>query len=187
MRSHELLLALEEVFKKELDGYLFPSDSGEKPVQVFLHSWPQDQLIDAFPSIVIRWAGSEMEEDGPQFIIEETIAIGIGVYAPKDQRQAGILLAELNDAVLQILHKYSNRLVANRFERSWPILCQQPEPDRKWSEYHAATIVTKWDYPVPVTPLDDKLIVEVYNNDSENVYRPFETVQTSVDDKRNHS
>lgn len=165
MRSRELLLALEEVFKKELGDYLFPSTLGaDQPVRIFLHSWPQEQDEDVFPSIVIRWAGSEMEEVEQEASIVETIAIAIGVYAPDNQRQAGILLAELNDAVMQILHRYQNRVVAGRFQREWAIESEQPSPERKWSEYHAATIVTKWHYNVPITPLDfSTKILEAYN------------------------
>lgn len=165
MKSRLLLLALEDLFKKELAGYLFPSpDGGEKPVEVFLHSWPQEQLAECFPSIVLRWGGSEMTEEQADAYIVETVAIALGVYSPGDQRQAGILLAELNDAVMQILHKYNNRIVAGLFEREYPIESQQPSPELKWSDYHAATIVTKWNYRIPITPLEhSEKIVEAFN------------------------
>ena len=152
MKSFYLLKALKDVFLEEIGDLRFPhADGTDRALHVYLHAWPQDQSSDVFPSICIRWAGSEMDEEGPEAKIVETVAIAIGVYSPDNQEQAGLLLAQLNDAVMWVVRKH--RIVADMFERILPVRSEQPSPDRKWSEYHAATIVTQWDYQIPVTPL----------------------------------
>ena len=152
MKSYYLLKELTAVFEREIGDLFFPhADGTDRPLHIYLHAWPQDQTSDVFPSICIRWGGSEMGEEEAEAHLVDTVAIALGVYAPDNQEEAGLLLAQLNDAVMTTLNKY--RLLANQFQRIYPVRSEQPSPDRKWSEYHAATIVTQWDYMVPVTPL----------------------------------
>ena len=65
--------------------------------------------------------------------------------------EGGKILSELYDTVLTFLH--TNRIIGNKFQRLYPITASVPDPERKWSDYHMMTILTQWDYLVPVTPL----------------------------------
>lgn len=152
MRSHELIIALRDHIAKELENYPFPDPSGEDhSCRVFLHGLPDAQDAKTYPFVCVRWVDGELEEADAQAGVKETVALVVGVYTPESQEAAGYLLAQLIDALMGIVRR--TRLLAQRFQLVLPIQAGIPDPERKWNEYHMATVTTTWQYAIPVTPL----------------------------------
>lgn len=152
MRSHELLPAIVECLEKALAKYPFPDPSGKDvPPRVFLHGLPDDQGDSAYPFVCVRWTDGEWEEADAMAGGTETVALVLGVFAPESQEQAGKLLAILIDACAATIRR--TRILAKKFERQMPIRAAVPDPERRWNQYHMATITTVWQYAIPVTPL----------------------------------
>ena len=152
MRSRELVTALREHIAKELENYPFPDPSGvDHSCRVFLHGLSDAQDAKTYPFVCVRWMDGELEEADAQASVKETVGLVLGVYTPESQEAAGILLAELVDALMGIVRR--TRLLAQKFQLQLPIHASMPDPERKWNEYHMATLTTTWQYAIPVTPL----------------------------------
>lgn len=116
-------------------------------VRVFLHGLPEELGEGCYPFVVIRWAEGRQEDTQTQTLAHETVGFVLGVYAPENQEQAGLLTAELLDAVRQIL--WRNRLLAKMFELVPPLRSGIPSPKEKWNQYHMATVEAEWNYVLP--------------------------------------
>lgn len=148
MKSRKLLLDLESLLTAELRSYPFPApDGGTCDVRVFLHGLPEEMGEECFPFVIIRWTEGRLEDTETQTLGLETVGFVLGVYAPDDQRQAGIITAELLDAVRQIL--WRNRLLARMFDLQPPLRSGIPSPKEKWNQYHMATVEATWNYVLP--------------------------------------
>ena len=152
MRNAELMQALVRELRRYLSQYCFPSNTMiDTAPRVYWHSLPDYQDEEPYPFVVCRLFDSELEEFKAECKVTETIVLGLGVYSRSGTDEVGNILSDLYDAVLTWLH--ATRLLANKFQRVYPVKTQVAEPDRRWSDYHMVTIVTTWDYIVPVTPL----------------------------------
>jgi hypothetical protein len=152
MRSRELVTSLHAHLAAELKNYAFPDPSGTPhDCRVFLHGLPDTQDARTYPFVCVRWVDSGLEEDGDGAYVTETVTLILGVYAPESQEEAGILLAELMDAVVGCVRRC--RLLEHRFQRELPIRAAIPDPERQWNQYHMATVTTTWQYGIPVTPI----------------------------------
>ena len=152
MKSRELLPAIVACLQEGLASIPFPDpDGGEVAPRVFLHGLPDNQEDACYPFVCVRWADGQWDESDAAAGAEETVALVLGVYAPQSQEQAGQLLALLLDACVYIVR--SNRLLARKFERRMPIRASVPDPERRWNQFHMATVTTTWQYVIPVTPL----------------------------------
>jgi hypothetical protein len=77
----------------------------------------------------------------------EVVGMVIGVYAPKNQEQAGLISAALLDEVRRIV--WRNRLVAEKFELEPPLRAAIPPPEKRWNQYHMATVEAEYNYALP--------------------------------------
>ena len=96
---------------------------------------------------MIRWAEGKIEEDEGRTLGVETVGLVLGVYAPRDQEQAGLVSADLLDAVRQIV--WRNRLLARTFDLVPPLRASIPAPKERWNQYHMATVEAEWNYALP--------------------------------------
>lgn len=150
MKSRRLLLALQALLTAELGNYPFPSPDPMAPssdVRVFFHGLPDGQDGEGYPFVVIRWVEGRIEENETQTLAFETVGLVLGVYAPKNQEQAGILTSELLDVVRQIL--WSNRQLEQLFDLVPPLRATIPGPKEKWNQYHLASVEAEWNYVLP--------------------------------------
>lgn len=153
MRTRKLLLDLHDLLTAGLRDYPFPAPDSDEgageacDVRVFLHGLPEELGEGCYPFVVIRWAEGRQEDTQTQTLAHETVGFVLGVYAPENQEQAGLLTAELLDAVRQIL--WRNRLLAKMFELVPPLRSGIPSPKEKWNQYHMATVEAEWNYVLP--------------------------------------
>lgn len=155
MTSRKLLLSLCEFVEDSVKSYPFPSPEEKmQDVRVFLHGLPEEQEAGIFPFVIVRFTDSEIasERDG-QTILRDTVLLALGVYAPKDQRQAGLLCAELLDCLRRAIWK--KRLLAEVFELVEPLRASCPDSGRQMHRYHWATLETVWNYTWPPKALDN--------------------------------
>ncbi len=147
MKSEELMLALESWIVQTMAGLELPCPrSGHQgPPQVYLHALPDRGLGDqtAWPFIVARLASGKTDEERA----DETVMLGIGVYAPEDQRLAGLLTARCLDTIRAGLLR--DRIIGKKFEVVLPVSFAAPEPGREWHDYHFVTVETHWKYMLP--------------------------------------
>ena len=149
MTSRLLLLELKDHLEGIVHDYAFPSPDGE-PVdtRVFLHGLPQEQQDHCFPFVIARWMNGNLNDSGVHTgQLVDTVGLALGVFAPKDQEQAGILLADLIDCLR--IGLWHDRILANRFELELPLATTIPDVRQKWNEYHLATMETRWNYVWP--------------------------------------
>lgn len=147
--SRLLLTSLCAFVERSVADYEFPApEGGAGDCRVFLHGLPDGLEDDCYPFVIARWLDGQITslEDG-QTILRDTVALALGVYAPKSQAQAGLLCAELLDLLRRALWK--ERLLASRFELVEPLNAAIPEAGRQMHEYHLATIETVWNYAWP--------------------------------------
>ncbi len=147
--SRLLLTSLCEFVERSLADYEFPDPAGAcHDCRVFLYGLPANLEEECYPFVIVRWLEGKIESlIDAQTILTDTVALALGVYAPKSQAQAGILCAELLDVLRRALWK--ERLLARRFELVEPLLAAIPEPGRQIHQYHLATIQTVWNYSWP--------------------------------------
>lgn len=149
MTSRNLLCALADYLRAALTGYPFPAPGGTYvDARVFVHGLPEGQEDAAYPFVVLRWLDGKVwqAEDGGT-LLTDTVALAVGIHSPNSQEQAGLLLAELLDALRRAL--WTCRLLDGRFELDGEIRAATPEPKRTWHEYHMATVETSWTYVWP--------------------------------------
>ena len=146
MQTRLLMLSLVEKLREELS-------KNDPEIRVFLHDLPADDgEARTYPFIVCRWVSGEMvEETGYSFGNTETVSLFCGVYAPENQHEAGLKMAELLDEVRLCLRH--TPLLGGRFKLEYPVSASIPDPEHKAIEYQMATIETKWQYALPQTPL----------------------------------
>lgn len=157
-RSATLRLLLTELcqfIRETVRDYSFPSpNEGEMDCRVFLHGLPDSQDTDTYPFVIVRWQEGEIESmEDSKTVLRETVALILGVHAPKNQEQAGLLCAELMDCLRRALWK--QRLVAKRFELVEPLRSVMPEADRQQHRYQMAVIETVWNYTWPPKALEE--------------------------------
>lgn len=153
--SRLLLCELADFVRKSARNYHFPSPDGScLDCRVFLHGLPEDQDADTYPFVVIRWVEGtvESEPDG-QTILTDTVALLLGVHAPRAQAEAGLLCAELMDVLRRSIWK--RRVLAGRFELVEPLRCAIPGQQQQVHRFHMATMETVWDYVWPPKALEE--------------------------------
>ena len=121
--------------------------TAESDVRVFLHGLPDAQDDKTYPFVVVRWVEGRIEEGRDGVLATEIVGMVIGVYAPKNQEQAGIYSAALMDAVRQIV--WRARLLARLFDLVPPLRSAIPAPDKRWNQYHMATVEAEFNYRLP--------------------------------------
>ncbi len=151
MKSEQLLLALENWLTSELAGLELPDPDSTCTTgpEVHLHSLPERGLGDdkSWPFVVARLAAGNTQEEQA----DESVVLGIGVYAPDNQRLAGLLTARVLDTIRAGLMR--DRIIGKKFEIILPISFTAPEPGREWNDYHFVTIETQWKYMLQRRPL----------------------------------
>lgn len=150
MKSRKLLLDIQTLLIAEMENYPFPSPDPEDlacDARVFLHGLPEEQGGESYPFIVVRWVEGRLEETETQALAFETVGLVLGVYAPRNQEQAGVLMTDMLDAVRQIL--WRNRQLARMFDLVPPLRAAIPGPKEKWNQYHLASVEAEWNYVLP--------------------------------------
>lgn len=157
MKSRILLRELTAYLAEESEGYALPAPESapegapamerEAPPRIFLHGLPDEPGEETYPFIVLRWVEGSIEAEEVRTLAQETLALILGVYAPKDMAQAGMLLAELLDAVRQSL--WRRPLLAQMFELVQPLRAAVPGPKDRWNQYHMATVEVTYNYVLP--------------------------------------
>lgn len=157
MKSRQLMLCLKD-FLSGLSGPLLPDPSAPAPrhhadagtdaaLRVFLHGLPDRPESGSFPFVVIRFLSGDVENESADPHCEDTLLLAVGVWAPRDQEQAGLLLASTLDALRSSL--WRTRVLGDQFELA-DITVTQPEPKERWHEYHLCTLTTRWNYAFPL-------------------------------------
>lgn len=144
-----LLTSLCAFVERTLSGYPFPSpDAPCEDCRVFLHGLPEAQDAGTWPFVICRLVEGELasEADG-KTVLTDTVALILGVHAPASQAQAGLLLAELMDALRAAL--WRERLLAGRFELQEPVRARVADMEQKVHKFHLATLETTWNYVWP--------------------------------------
>ena len=151
MKSYDLILSLRDFLRNELAGISLPEPSSGLDIapRVFIHNLPDRRsengdLPATYPFIIIRLA--EGETDDNQCRCTDTLILAVGVWAPENQEQAGLLAAQILDFLRISLR--AKRLIGGRFELE-ELSITQPEPQKQWNEYHLATVNTRWNYTIP--------------------------------------
>lgn len=147
--SRLLLTSLYDFLKETVKGYPFPDPSGKwQDCRVFLHGLPEEQDTETYPFVILRWTDGEISsrEDGAT-IVQDTVALILGVNAPRAQAEAGLLCAELLDVLRYAF--WNKRIIASRFELVEPLRAAMPGPEREIHNFHMATIDTVWNYVWP--------------------------------------
>ena len=178
MKTRSLMLAVKAMLVHALEDYPFPLPErgtelcgmaaealcGEAPpltrrpaagdLKVFLHGLPEKMGDRTYPFVCIRWTKGEVDEKEWQGGGLETLALIIGVHAPRNQEQAGLLLAEALDWIRAALRR--NRIVDGRYQLNLPLSASIPDYEKRWNEFHMATVFADYDYVIPPTPLGEK-------------------------------
>lgn len=162
--SRLLLCELANFVGSSLKGYPFPSPDGAwLDCRVFLHGLPDEQEAGTYPFIVIRWVEGTVESEADsQTILTETVALLLGVHAPRAQAEAGLLCAELMDALRRSLWK--KRLLADRFQLIEPLRSSIPSQQQQEHRFHMATMETVWNYVWPPKALEEAGRKQIKNN-----------------------
>ena len=150
MKSRQLLLALRDFLRANLQDTLLPDPETGATItpRVFIHNLPDARDGDAaYPFVVVRLGTYESDEEQ----CEDTVSLAVGVWAPENQEQAGLLTAETLDALRAVLMR--QRLLADTFDLALPLEGSQPEPRKQCNEYHLATLITRWNYAISRRPL----------------------------------
>lgn len=144
--------------RESVKDYPFPDPAGAwQDCRVFIHGFPEDQEDTVYPYVVVRWLEGEVSsESGNQTLVRDTVALILGVYAPRCQAEAGLLCAELLDCLRRAF--WRERILANRFELMEPIRASIPSLQQKIHKYHMATIETVWNYVWPPKALENPRI-----------------------------
>lgn len=153
--SRLLLCSLADFVRQAVSGYPFPSPDGPwLDCRVFLHGLPEEQDAGTYPFVVVRWAEGmvESEPDG-QTILTDTVALLLGVHAPRAQAEAGLLCAELMDVLRRSIWK--RRILAGRFELVEPLKCGIPGQKQQIHRFHMATMELVWNYVWPPKALEE--------------------------------
>lgn len=146
--SHLLLTSLADFLKESLAGYPFPDPSGRwQDLRVFLHNLPDAQEDGTYPFVIVRWTLGEMEAVNSTTSLTDTVSLYCGVFNPRHPAEAGLLMAELIDALRMAI--WPTRVLAGRFEQTGPLKIQAVEPERQVHHYHLATIETVWNFVWP--------------------------------------
>lgn len=155
MTLRNLLLALSTFVAESVRGYPFPSPDGNSlDCRVFMHGLPEVQDEGTYPFVIVRWQEGEIESmEDSKTVLRETVALVLGVHAPKDQEQAAMLCAELMDCLRRAIWK--KRIIARCFELVEPLRSAMPEADRQQHRYHMAVIETVWNYVWPPKALEE--------------------------------
>lgn len=181
MKTRDMMLAVKAMLAKALEDYPFPvpeaatelsspvpgeavSRKGGGParvlrpaasdLKVFLHGLPDEQENGTYPFVCVRWAKGDLNEGMGIAGCMETLALIIGVHAPRSQEQAGLLLAEALDWIRAVLRR--NRIVGDRYELKLPLSASIPDYEKRWNEFHMATVFAEYNYAIPPTPLGEK-------------------------------
>ena len=155
MTLRRLMLSLLAFVRDSVSDYSFPAPDGERTdCRVFLHGLPEQQDEGTYPFVIVRWREGEIESmEDAKTVLRETVTLILGVHSPKSQGEAGILCAELLDALRRSLWK--KRILDNRFELMEPLRSVMPEADRQQHHYHLAAIDTVWNYIWPPKALEE--------------------------------
>lgn len=178
MKTRSLMLAVKAMLVHALEDYPFPipevradvsglageAVSGEAPalvgkpaasdLKVFLHGLPDEQESGTYPFVCVRWVKGDINEGMGSAGCTETLALIIGVHAPQSQEEAGLLLAEALDWIRAALRR--NRVVNERYQLNLPLSASIPDYEKRWNEFHMATVFADYDYVIPPTPLGEK-------------------------------
>ncbi len=146
MRSKELLLAVKAHISEHLKTY------SEINLNVFIHNLPVQEVSDSeslFPFVILRFDEQELNGE----YTESTLVFALGVNDDSSQENAGLLLAEICDALTAVF--YNNRITGTFFETKLPIKIKQAEPEKKWNEYHFSSMELTFSHnTLPTRPLD---------------------------------
>lgn len=155
MTLRKLLLSLSAFVTSAVSNYEFPAPDGDKrDCRVFLHGLPENQDEGTYPYVIIRWQEGEIVSmEDSRTVLQDTVALILGVHSPVNQREAGILCAELMDVLRRALWK--QRIIARCFELVEPLRSVMPEADRQQHRYHMAAIETVWNYTWPPKALEE--------------------------------
>lgn len=155
MTLRNLLIALTSFVSDAVRDYPFPSPDGNKiDCRVFLHGLPENQDEGTYPFVIVRWQEGAIESmEDSQTVLRETVALILGVHSPKNQKEAGLLCAELMDALRRAIWK--QRILARCFELVEPLNSVMPEADRQQHHYQMAVIETVWNYTWPPKALEE--------------------------------
>lgn len=133
--------------------------------QVYIHNLPIQEVSQkkgVFPFVIIRFDEKKLEEN----YTEDTLVFALGVNEDSSQENAGLMLADLHDALTRIF--YSERIVGSFFETVLPIKAKQVEPEKKWNEYHFSSMEITFSYnSLPPRPLGRE-----FDHENEVIYEP---------------
>lgn len=145
MRSKELLLAVKKHITENIQEF------SDIALQVYIHNLPVQEVSEndsLFPFVVIRLDEKKLDET----YTEDTLILALGVNENTNQEQAGLLLAELHDALFRLF--YEKRIVGDFFETLLPISAKQVEPEKKWHDFHFSSMEVTFKYnTLPPRPL----------------------------------
>lgn len=165
--SRLLLLALRDFIASAVTGYPFPSPEGKwlesaavggeaglrmrppscRDCRVFLHGLPEGLEEETYPFVLIRWTDGDILEQDTWTVARDTVSLILGVHSPRDQEEAGLLLAELLDLLRRAIWK--ERLLCGQYQQAEAPAAAIPDPERRVHKYHLATIKTVWEYLWP--------------------------------------
>lgn len=131
MRSKELLSAVKTHILEHI------KELSEIPLQVFIHNLPVQEVSEndsLFPFVIIRLDEKKLEEA----YTEDTLVFALGVNENSDQEQAGLLLAELHDALFRLF--YEKRIVGDFLKR----FCQSRQSKLSRKENGMIFIFPAW-------------------------------------------
>lgn len=145
MRSKELLVAVKKHIVENMQEF------SDIPLQVFIHNLPVQEVSETdslFPFVIIRLDEKKLEEENT----EDTLILALGVSENTNQEQAGLLLADLHDALFRLF--YEKRIVGDFFQSNLPITAKQVEPEKKWHDFHFSSMEITFSYnTLPPRPL----------------------------------
>lgn len=159
MRSRELLLAVKAHILEHIRKY------SDMNLNVYIHNLPMQEVSQQekiFPFVIIRFDGKKLDEN----YTEDTLVFALGVNENQNQEEAGLLLADLHDALTRIF--YEKRIVGGFFETLLPVQAKQAEPEKKWNEYHFSSMEITFSYnSLPPRPLGGE-----FDHENEVIYEP---------------
>lgn len=159
MRSRELLSAVKAHILEHVQKY------SDMNLKVYIHNLPVQEVSqqeEVFPFVIIRFDEKKLDEE----YTEDTLVLALGVNENQNQEEAGLLLADLHDALTRIF--YTQRIVGGYFETQLPIQAKQVKPEKKWNEYHFSSMEITFSYnSLPPRPLGRE-----FDHENEVIYEP---------------
>ena len=136
-----LLEAVRDLLSANMKGFYFESPSGNERIvpPVYLGGVPsKDKSDESYPCVVVTWAEAE---DGRDM---DEISIDIFLCAVSKEGLEGRELetAAFADHVRRVLRE--NEIIANKFERQWPVRAQRPDPKKESHKYAVVLLSTIW-------------------------------------------